>query len=120
MGTLFYGSMCEPIVIPDTLLAHLQVVTTTKLRRGESFPLSWLHPAGQPGGRTTIWLQPSIPLRFELDTRDAVRIDTGMLQRFAQSASSTWGLVIELTNPLDEADVNAEARADADFMLQPA
>lgn len=114
MGQLFYGAMYEPIVIPDALLAHLQLVTATKLRRAECFTLSWRHSGDQPGGRTTIWLQPSIPLRFVFDAAESVPIDTGMLNRFAQEASSTRGLVIDLTTTLDEVE------ADADLMLQTA
>ncbi|MDF2920862.1 MAG: hypothetical protein K0S70_5080 [Microbacterium sp.] len=63
MGNLFYATSTESIEIPDRLLSHIKVVVTTKLRRSESFTLSWTHVDGTPG-RSTLWLQPSIPLRF--------------------------------------------------------
>ena len=67
MGTLFYGDAATPIRIEDRALAHLKVAIITKLRRGESFTLSWQHPDDQPRGRSTLWLHPNIPLRFVFD-----------------------------------------------------
>ena len=64
MGFLYYGSSESPITIPDRVLAHAKVVIATKLRRGESFTMSWRHPSGEQVGRSTIWIQPSIPLRL--------------------------------------------------------
>lgn len=100
MGYLFYGNTPEPIEIPDRLLAHLKVVVATKLRRSESFTLSWRHTEDIPGGRSTIWLQPSIPLRFVFHS-ESETIDHELLARFAQSANSSQGLTIEL-DMLDE------------------
>ena len=37
MGTIYYGGSATPIHIEDRALAHLKVVISTKLRRGESF-----------------------------------------------------------------------------------
>ena len=64
---MYYGGSATPIHIEDRALAHLKVVIATKLRRGESFTVSWRHPDDQPRGRSTIWLHPSIPLRFVFD-----------------------------------------------------
>jgi hypothetical protein len=64
MGRLLYGDAQNPINIDDRVLAHLKVVIATKLRRNESFTLSWRHPDGTPEGRSTIWIHPSIPIRF--------------------------------------------------------
>src|SRR3546814_1359043 len=58
VGTIFYGDSATPIEIEDRALAHLKVVIATKLRRGESFTLSWTHPEGQEPGRSTVWLHP--------------------------------------------------------------
>lgn len=48
MGHLYYGTTPEPIRIPDRLLSHLKVVVATKLRRSESFTVSWTHVDGAP------------------------------------------------------------------------
>ena len=96
MGALYYGSGSEPIEIPDRLLAHLKVVLTSKLRRRERFTLSWVSPAGSGGGRGTLWLDPSIPLRFTFDSAQAGPLDPELLQELAQAANTVRGLVIEL------------------------
>lgn len=96
MGHLYYGASSEPIEMPDRLLAHVKVVIATKLRRGESFTLSWQHVADAPRGRSTIWLQPAIELRFVFTSPEPETLDAGLLQRFANAASSSAGLVIDI------------------------
>lgn len=96
MGFLFYGSSERPIRIPDSVLAHVKVVIATKLRRGESFTMSWRHPDGEEGGRSTIWIQPSIPLRFVFGTVEPEKLDPALLQTYAHSANSSSGLTIDL------------------------
>jgi len=95
MGHLVYGNLTEAIEIPDRILAHLRVVATTKLRRGECFMLSWHHPDGHPGGVSTIWMQPAIPLRFVFDA-EPDGVDGQVLQNLANAASSSKGLLLDL------------------------
>lgn len=92
MGVLFYGSPAAPIEIEDRTLAHLKLVVTAKLRRGESFTLSWVHPEGQPGGRSTLWLHPAIPLRFMFDDPNPADISPEWIDQLARSAHSTGGI----------------------------
>ena len=99
MGTIYYGGSDTPIHIDDRALAHLKVVIATKLRRGESFTVSWRHPDDQPGGRSTVWLHPSIPLRFEFDSAEAEKVDRDYLEQMAKSAASSGGLTIDLCEP---------------------
>lgn len=94
MGLLYYGNASDEIEIPDRLLAHVKVVMTTKLRRGESFTVSWVHAAGTAGGRSTIWLDPSIPLRFVFDSAEAEELDSALLTELAREANATSGLMI--------------------------
>lgn len=94
MAELVYGAEGTPIRIPDDLLAHVKVVIATKLRRNESFMMSWRHADGT--GRSSVWLDPSIPLRFTFDSVDEPRIDHSLLARLASAASSNAGLVLEL------------------------
>jgi hypothetical protein len=98
MGTLYYGTSGEPIEIADRLLTHLKVVLTAKLRRNEAFTLSWKHAAGEVAGRSTIWLQPSIPLRFVFDSAVADQLDRGLLHRLASEANSNAGVSLDLTD----------------------
>jgi len=95
MAKLFYGTTVEPIIIEDRLLAHVKVVVATKLRRGESFTLSWVHGPNEPAGRSTIWLQPSIPLRFVFDSEQPESLDQNILKRMANDANSSRGLSLD-------------------------
>ena len=96
MGQLFYGSSERPIEIPDRVLAHVKVVIATKLRRGESFTMSWRHNGEEEGGRSTIWIQPSIPLRFVFGSIEPEVLDPAVLQTYANSANSSSGLTIDI------------------------
>lgn len=98
MGQLYYGNASESIEIPDRLLAHLKVLTATKLRRSESFTLTWRHGADSAAGRSTIWLQPSIPLRFVFGSADTDKLDSALLNEMARAASSSAGLVVDLSD----------------------
>ncbi|MGF2950117.1 DUF7882 family protein [Microbacterium alcoholitolerans] len=100
MGWLFYGDTSEPIEIEDRALAHLKVVISTKLRRNESFTLSWRHPPENPTGRSTIWLHPSIPLRFVFADPERPELSSEWITTLANSASSTGGITL-LAEDLD-------------------
>lgn len=93
MGQILYGGS-QAVTIEDRSLAHLQVVISTKLRRGESFTLSWRHTEREADGRSTIWLSPSIPLRFTFDTAEHIQLNRAWLEELAQSASSSSGITL--------------------------
>jgi hypothetical protein len=92
VGTIYYGGTATPIHIEDRALAHLKVVIATKLRRDESFTLSWRHPDDQPRGRSTIWLHPSIPLRFVFDDPEPTDLSRAWIEDLANSANSSGGI----------------------------
>ncbi|MFB3977926.1 DUF7882 family protein [Microbacterium proteolyticum] len=96
MAKLFYGTTPEPITIDDRMLAHVKVVVATKLRRGESFTLSWTHGPDEPVGRSTVWLQPAIPLRFVFDSEQPESLDQDLLKRMANDANSSRGLSLDI------------------------
>lgn len=91
---MYYGDSGTPIHIEDRALAHLKIVIATKLRRDESFTVSWRHPEDQPRGRSTIWLHPSIPLRFVFDDPDAPELSRSWLEDLANSANSSGGILL--------------------------
>lgn len=94
MATLFYGASDVPIHIEDRALAHLKIVIATKLRRQESFTLSWRHPEGESGGRSTIWIHPSIPLRFTFDEPEQPQLNPRWIDDLMQSVNSTGGILL--------------------------
>lgn len=94
MGTVYYGGSATPIHIEDRALAHLKVVIATKLRRGESFTVSWQHPEDQPRGRSTLWLHPSIPLRFVFDDPETPPLSRSWIEELANSANSSGGIML--------------------------
>jgi hypothetical protein len=94
MGTIYYGGSATPIHIEDRALAHLKVVIATKLRRGESFTVSWRHPDDQPRGRSTIWLHESIPLRFVFDDPEPALLSREWIEDLSNSANSSGGIML--------------------------
>lgn len=103
MGRLYYGNSSDAIVIDDRELAHLKMVATTKLRRSEGFSVSF---SSAQAGRSTLWMHCAIPLRFEFDSAEPVRLDPARVNELAQAASSAMGIVIDLD------DANRSARPD--------
>jgi len=61
----------------DRALAHLQVVITTKLRRGEGFLIQWDRPAENGSGRGGFWIHPNVDLTFEYDGGREPSLDLG-------------------------------------------
>ncbi len=94
VGTIYYGGSATPIHIEDRALAHLKVVIATKLRRNESFTVSWQHPDDQPRGRSTLWLHPSIPLRFVFDDPEPANLSREWIEELANSANSSGGITL--------------------------
>lgn len=67
MGTFIYNGSLT-VEFEDRLLAHLQFVITSKLRRDESFTFSWTTADDTGGGRTSVWIDRRIPLVFDFST----------------------------------------------------
>lgn len=102
MGFIYYGNSPDPIEIDDRTLAHLKVVIALKLRRNESFTLSWRHP--DASGRSTLWLHPSIPLRFIFDEPIAPELSQQWLNELSTSANTSGGILLteEHIEPLEQ------------------
>jgi len=104
MGRLRYDNSHE-VEIDDLLLAHLKLVIITKLRRQESFTLSWLHREEEPGGRSTVWLHPSVPLHFVFDSPEPAQLSPAWLEKMAASSHTTGGIMLDRdqTTPPEDA-----------------
>jgi hypothetical protein len=91
MGTLVYDSTMKAD-FDDRALAHLRVVIGMKLRRNESFYLSWRDDQSTGDGTTTIWLNPAIPLSYKFHgSRDAV-INPRWVEELLLVANTSKGL----------------------------
>jgi len=95
MGIIYYGGAETPIHIEDAVLAHLKIVIATKLRRSESFTLSFQHSDGDAPGRTTVWLHPAIPLRFVFDEPVPPELDAELIRDLAHSANTSGGISLK-------------------------
>ncbi|WP_336644823.1 DUF7882 family protein [Microbacterium sp. USHLN186] len=94
MGTLEYNSSRPPIEIDDETLAHLKVVIATKLRRQESFLMTW--PAQKnPAGRMTAWMHPAIPLIIELDADVTPPVDSKRLTAMMDKLNARGELILD-------------------------
>ena len=102
MGKLIYGVTSTSFDIEDRTLAHLRIVISTKLRRGEPFLFDV--DLGDGTGHRSLWLHPAVPLQFHFHGSRAPRINRAWIDDLMQSANSLSGLVITPEPP--------EARAD--------
>jgi hypothetical protein len=95
MGTLEYNSSRPPIQVDDVTLAHLKIVIGTKLRRQESFMMTWLPDQTVASGRLTTWMHPSIPLVFSFDSAAFPHIDPGRVTNMIEQLNSRGDLVLD-------------------------
>jgi hypothetical protein len=99
VGTLFYGG--EDFEFDDRVLAHLQIVISTKLRRGENFFFSWTIPLERGSGRHAIWIDNGTPIHFFFTGSRPPAINREWVETLLQSAGRTAGLQLmpEPTTP---------------------
>lgn len=94
MGTLHYSASGIEIEFDDRVLAHLQLAIGTKLRRGESFFLSWRDDVKVGDGRSSIWISTSIPLAFTFSSSAPENVNRRWLQVLVESADSARGMYL--------------------------
>ena len=93
MGFLTYGGNQE-YEFDDRTLAHLKVTIAMKLRRQESFLMSWVNPPERGGGRISIWLAPQIPLAFRFLGSRAPELNDAWISVMHKFSNSSRGLVV--------------------------
>jgi hypothetical protein len=106
MGYLTYGASGTRIPFNDRALAHLQIVMTTKLGRGESFAFSWVEPTDTELERRTVWLHPGVSLRFRFAGNRLPRINETWLAQLSELADSD-GTLHYIPEPADTAPEDA-------------
>lgn len=92
MGTLCYG--VRAYELDDRVLAHLQLVVSMKLRRGENFFVSWRNPPSIGSGRQSVWIDNGQHLAFEYSGGRIPHVNKHWVETLAASASTNFGLQI--------------------------
>jgi hypothetical protein len=92
MGSLQYDG--DRIEFDDRLLAHLQIVMVQRLRSGDSFIMSWMNALSIGDGRSSIWVDRTIPLRFNFAGSRPPAINREWLAALERTVSSSTGLIV--------------------------
>lgn len=96
MGVLHYGYSFHPIEVDDRLLGHLRFVILDQLRRGDGLALTIDHSHPYGPQHTTVWIHPSIPLRFEFDSSiPEPELDHTLTRAIAAAATTPQGIIIQ-------------------------
>ncbi len=93
MGKFTYQSGPR-VDIEDRALAHLQLVISNKLRRNESFVFTWRDDSSIGDGRTSVWLNPSIPVWFKYYGSRTPSLNRTWVEALAHTANAASGLYL--------------------------
>ncbi|MFS0853035.1 hypothetical protein [Microbacterium sp. 179-I 3D4 NHS] len=99
MGRLKYDGTSDPILVDDVTLAHLKIVIGTKLRRQESFMMSWVPREGGENRRMSAWIHPAIPLQFGFDAEEPPAIDAHRIADIMHHVNASGELSLEHISP---------------------
>jgi hypothetical protein len=103
MGKFTYQSGAR-VDLDDRVLAHLQVVISNKLRRGESFVFTWRDDVSVGDGRTSVWLGPSLAMTFKYYGSRPPMLNRAWVEALAITANGPSGLYV-VPEPADEAEM---------------
>ena len=93
MGQLTYGDAGVVILFEDRTLLHVQLAMGPKLRRREGFFFSWVDDLEEGGGgRSSLWMDHSIPLQFTFSADRRQEINPDWIEVLSRSASSATGM----------------------------
>ena len=93
MGKFTYATGVK-VDFEDRVLAHLQVVISNKLRRGESFVFTWRDDASLGDGRTSVWLNSNLAMSFKYSGSRAPALNRTWIEALAITANSPTGLYV--------------------------
>ncbi len=77
----------------DRLLAHLKVVIGQKLKKQESFFLSWQKPHDQGDGRMSLWLSPYATISFHFSGSKEPEMSKDWVRALNSLAHTPRGLI---------------------------
>ncbi len=101
MGQLRYDSYSDPIAIDDVELAQLKVVIGTKLRRQESFMMTWspADPDSDTPRVCSAWIHPAIPLQFHFYVDPIPPVDAARVTQLMARLNATGDLHLTHLTP---------------------
>jgi hypothetical protein len=94
VGTLVYGSPGAEFTFDDRTLMHLQIVITSKLRRGEGFIFSWKDLDETRFGRMSLWIHTSSSLQYRFTGSRLPVINRLWIEDLSASANSGGGMFL--------------------------
>jgi hypothetical protein len=92
MGSLTVDGIV--VQFEDRVLTHLQIVIVQKLRKGESFLMSWRDADSVGDGRSSAWIHPSLSLYFKFSGSRVPAINRDWLASLMASANGSQGLIV--------------------------
>ncbi len=101
MGVLRYQD--EEFAFDDRMLAHLQIVISTKLRRAENFFLTWAVSADAGGGRHALWIDNGVPVHITYAGSRAPSINREWIEALILS-SATGGVHLTDDPPISSVE----------------
>lgn len=112
MGKFTYDTIIK-VDFEDRLLAHLQIVIGTKIRRGESFHFTWKDDASIGDGRTSVWIHPRCSMVYKFYGSRRPAINRAWVEALTITANSVAGLHVTPEPPehrpeSDGASMNAD------------
>jgi hypothetical protein len=85
----------DDFTLDDRLIEHLRFVISQKLRRGESFLLTWSYPAEQGSGRRSVWIHEGSVIQFRLPKPQKAPLNTEWLSALLEASHSVKGLNLD-------------------------
>lgn len=106
MGRFVYEGVVRA-ELDDRLLAHLQLVIGTKLRRNEPFYFTWSSDVSSGSGRTVVWVHAAanVVLTFYGSRQPAINRD--WIEALMRTANSPTGLRV-VPEPAEGEDPSPE------------
>jgi hypothetical protein len=111
VGALIYGDARIEVQFEDRVLAHLQLVIGAKLRRKESFFFTWKDDPSVGDGRSTVWIDPAIPLYFKYSGSRPPMVNREWIDQLTASANSPQGL--HLTDEPEPNGAQGQSRSNS-------
>ncbi|NYE21485.1 ATP-dependent DNA ligase [Microbacterium immunditiarum] len=102
MGKFIYEGSIK-VDFDDRVLAHLQLVIGSKLRRGEGFHFTWRDDPSIGDGRTTIWIHPQASLVYKFYGSRKPALNRAWIDALSFTANSPTGLYV-VPEPAESAD----------------